>query len=451
MSDDIFKTVTPGLFVQASSLGMNKVARSIYQEVATVQNDITFPAWGGIYRQLDPTIIARGGGKGIHLYDDVLRDAHAYSVLEKRIMSVISYPWMVRPFSDSELDKQAAQLVQSQLETISFNRIVLDLLWASLYGYAVGEVMWKRDGEQVVVADIISRDQKRFYVDQDYQIRLRTWQNPRPGELVPERKFIWHKFSPRANSPYGRGLGDKLWYLVYFKKQLQTFWLSYCEKFAGPTVMVSIPDGSTPDLQAKALEAAQAISSETEIALPESLKASLLESHRNGNSDIYHGYINLLNEEISKCVLHESVTTSGKEHAARAAVASYNDVRLELVQSDADLLTDTLNEQLVKWIVDLNLPGANYPKLRFDISSPQDLFKRAQRDQYIATMGFRPTVKYIQETYGGEWEQYDGPLGLGLNPSNQQKQYSAVDAAGGPTKGKELSVNDQPEVGGYAH
>lgn len=93
---------------------------------------------------------------------------------------------------------------------------------------------------------------------------------------------------------------------------------------------------------------------------------------------------------------------SGLGGGGQASV--HNSVRKELSQADADLLSDTLNNTLVRWIVELNLPNALPPRVYRDFSEPVDMKARAERDQIVATMsGLKPSVKYIQETYGGEW------------------------------------------------
>jgi phage gp29-like protein len=83
-------------------------------------------------------------------------------------------------------------------------------------------------------------------------------------------------------------------------------------------------------------------------------------------------------------------------------------VRLELTKGDADLLSDTLNDGLVRWIVDLNLPGyaatgLPYPGVWWDVSEPEDLAARADRDTKLHGMGFDPTDDYVRDTYGEGW------------------------------------------------
>ena len=56
-----------------------------------------------------------------------------------------------------------------------------------------------------------------------------------------------------------------------------------------------------------------------------------------------------------------------------------------------------------------NHPGAAVPVLSRDLSPPEDLLARAQRDEIVArTTGLRPTQGAVEQTYGGEWEAPPG-------------------------------------------
>ena len=49
---------------------------------------------GGILRNEDDTLVSRGGSKGLKIYDELKRDAHAGAVLAKRKLAVTSRPWL---------------------------------------------------------------------------------------------------------------------------------------------------------------------------------------------------------------------------------------------------------------------------------------------------------------------------------------------------------------------
>jgi len=73
------------------------------------------------------------------------------------------------------------------------------------------------------------------------------------GEPVPDRKFICFTYGSTDN-PYGKGLGQKLWGPVWFKKHGIKFWVLFCEKFGSPTARGKYPPGTPKEDQQKLLE-----------------------------------------------------------------------------------------------------------------------------------------------------------------------------------------------------
>lgn len=394
----------------------------IKNEIATVANDITSQLFGGVMRSTDDTLLTRGGGKGLKIYDEIERDCHAYAVLQKRKMALIAREWVVDPATSSRLDKRAADLVREQLANLScdipddevlpqvtgFDAACLNLLDANLKGFSVGEIMWASDGQEIVAAEIRARDQRRFEFspgNRGYRLHLKTWSSLLPGEPTPPRKFITHSFGAKDGNPFGLGLGHKLFWPCLFKRQDITFWLTFVDKFAAPTGVGKYPAGSSPEDQAKLLAALSAIASEAGVIIPDGMLIEYLEAQRSGSIDTYERLARYMDEQISECVLGETLSTNLGGGGSLAAAQVHNDVRLELVKADADLLCGTLNGTLVKWITFYNVPGATPPKVWRDCSEPEDLKALATRDKLIVDMGFKPTLAYIHATYGGEWTE----------------------------------------------
>jgi hypothetical protein len=69
------------------------------------------------------------------------------------------------------------------------------------------------------------------------------------------------------------------------------------------------------------------------------------------------------NLEMSKAVLGETLTTEMGENGARAASETHADILDMLVDSDADLLSGTLNGQLITWLTRANFSEARLPQV----------------------------------------------------------------------------------------
>lgn len=394
---------------------VDKDGKPILQEIASIERDIHRVFFGKVLRNEDDTLITRGHGKGLKIYDELKRDAHAGAVLAKRKLAVTSRRWVVQAASKSAADVKAADLVRGALQHLRFNHIRKRLLEATLKGYAVGEVMWEvRDG-LVLPERVIARDQRRFTFLTDGSLRLLTRENMIEGEELPPRKFIVHRRGAEDDSPYGTGVGGMLFWPVFFKRNGITFWLTFADKFGSPTALGRYPTGSDAGEQNKLLAALQAISQDAGIIVPQGMEVELLEAARSGSVDTYEKLVRYMDEQVSKAVLGETMSTTAAATGLGSNQADVqNDVRLEVAMDDADELDETINDTLVKWIVEFNMPGAGLPKVETEF--PEQMAKRAVRDKVLVDMGLEPTDDYVEETYGEGWKKKAAPapmLGFG--------------------------------------
>jgi phage gp29-like protein len=390
-------------------------------EVATIAKDITQPIFGGVLLPNDDTLLTRGGGQGLKIYDQIERDTHAFAVLQKRKMAIIAREWDVEPASDSRIDKKAAELVKNQLNNLAmdvpddeilpqcsgFDQMCLNLLDAILKGYSVGEILWDTNGSEIYASEVRAREQRRFLFTpgtRGFKLNLKTWQNLLPGEPVPPRKFIVHSFGAKDGNPYGLGLGTRLFWPVFFKRQDITFWLTFVDKFAAPTAKGTYPSGASPEDKSRLLAALQAISQDSGIIVPDGMTIDLIEAARSGSIDCYERLARYMDEQVSECVLGETGSTNQSNGGgSRARDQVGNEVRLELVKADSDLLCATINSTLVKWISMLNMPNATPPKVWRDCSEPEDLKTKSERDGNLSQKsGVKFSVGYFNREYGFE-------------------------------------------------
>jgi phage gp29-like protein len=296
----------------------------------------------------------------------------------------------------------------------------LNLLDAINKGYSVGEVMWSPTPGEIKASEIRARDQRRFIFGEDYELRLKTQQDMLKGEVLPERKFIVHSVGAKDGNPYGLGLGSKLFWPVWFKRQGITFWLTFLDKFGSPTSVGKYPNGTSQADQQKLLDALAAISQDAGVTIPDGMVIELLEATRGGQAG-YESMCRYMDEQIAYCILGEAPNVKGSGGAAASAAITRNEVRLELVQFDSDMLSATINNTLVKWIVEYNAPGAKPPTVWRKIVEPEDIKVRAERDQILFNMNLRPTADYMAENYPG-WE-------IATLPTNTSKAIAFAEAA----------------------
>lgn len=434
---------------------LDQHGKPITDEIASIRREVNRMFYGGVLQpNQDDTLQTRGGAKGLKIYQELKRDAHAGAVLAKRKLAVTSRPWDVLPAEEGGADKKVADVVKRALEHLTFNSVCKRLLEANLTGYAVSEVMWEvRDG-LVLPARLKARDPRRFVFGVDDELRLLTREQMLIGEEMPARKFVVHRRGADDDSPYGTGLGSMLFWPVFFKRNGITFWLTFADKFGSPTAVGRYPTGAGKPEQTKLLQALGAISQDAGVIVPEGMVIELLEAKRSGGIDTYEKLVRYMDEQISKAVLGETMSTTAASTGLGSNQAGVqNDVRLEVAQDDSDELCETLNDTLVRWIVEFNFPSAQPPKVQREFSEPEDTAKLATRDKTLFDMGWEPDEQYIQRTYGEGWTKKAAPPpgppmfipGMPGMPGQQQPQAgpaeqgddaTEVDLADGAPLGK---------------
>lgn len=374
-------------------------------EVANRLGDPFEHHYQGLLRTNDPLLLERASGsvQAMQIYRDLKRDGKVFSGLQKRRNALIARPWAVEPVGHK--DQTAVELVQTMLKSIGFDQVCRELLDALLMGFVPAEIVWqKRDG-LIWPQRIVQRSQSRFvYVQTDPHqapaLHLLTRQNMLVGEPVPPYKFIVHRQDPQDDNPYGNGLGLQLFWPVFFKRKGIVSWNKLNERFGSPTPLGKYPNNATQPQKNTLLQALQALQNDGAIIIPEGMQVEFLESKLTGNITTQESLCNYMDNWISEVILSQE--TAQKTGGTATAADERESVRLDLVQADADLLSDTLNRTLLQWFCELNgLPPCNVSRI---ITKAEDKKALSETDKNIAALGYQPTLARITEKYGEGWQ-----------------------------------------------
>lgn len=382
------------------------IAKPEKNEIATTQDgrDITrgFIDNLPLLAPQDKLLQLKGAGD-LRIYQEVLRDDKVKTCLAQRFSAVTSRGWNVKPGGNKLVDKKAAEFLTEQLNNLQFDDITEKMLYGVYYGYAVAEAIWAEDNSRIIPGAIKVRDRRRFGFAPDMTLRLKTMQKPM-GEILPERKF-WY-FSCGADhhdEPYGLGLAHWLYWPVFFKRSGIKFWLKFLDKFGTPTAHGTYPGGTEETEQDKLLNALRDIQNDSAVITPEGMTITLLEATRSGAAD-YASMVRVMDDAIAQVILGQTASTQGTP-GRLGNDQLQSDVRLDIVKADADVICMSFNAGPARWLTDWNFAGAAYPTVWREVEEPEDLDKRADRDTKIKQLGFKPTLKYIQEKYDGEWTE----------------------------------------------
>jgi phage gp29-like protein len=387
----------------------------VFNEVSVIARQLILGSFDRLL-PADDTLLTRGGGNalGLKLYDELERDPKVWETIQKRKMALTSRNWKVSPpeGDTSRAAKKAADMVGAQLKALGYDLLTNNMLDATLKGLSPHEIMWRKDGNEIVAEEAIDIEpwvlQFKFKPDEDeYRfarcgVRLLTPANYNLGEKVPHRKFQLHRFGGKYNNPWGLGLGTRLFWPVFFKRQGIQFWLSFAERFGTPVPVGKYPNNATSAEKATLKSALRAFAQEASIMVPQGMEITLLEAAKSG-IDTYERLCKYMDDQTAGVVLGKSGGVGSGGQLA-SAVTIENEVRLELVKADGDLQCESVNKQLVRWIVDYNMPGAPYPTVARVVEEPTDTEKMAKTKKLLFDMGYRPTLESVKQDFGGDYE-----------------------------------------------
>jgi len=376
-------------------------------EIATTRDgrDITQPWVRGLREARDPKLsMAVDWGA----YDVVLNDDQVKSTLQQRIGAVVARDWNTIPGDESDpRSVAAAEAFDKTVKRLKWDRTTGKMLMGSFYGYSVAEMMWGyRDGLFDFVG-IKVRHARRFRYDDQDNLRMLVPGNMQ-GEIMPERKFWVHAVgAPDDDSPYGLGLAHWLYWPTLFKRNGIRFWNIFLDKFGTPTAKGTYPQSTSPEQVNKLLQALQAIATDSGFVVPEGMAVELLTAAKSGTAD-FHQLCAYMDGAISKVVLSQTMTTDNGSSRAQGQV--HADVKLEVIKSDADELTDSFTDGPARWWTDFNFgPDVAAPIVRRIVEEEEDAKANAETDTSLAALGWVRTKASFADTYGEGYVRKDDP------------------------------------------
>lgn len=381
-----------------------------FREIASSRDgrDITLGYVDGL--SLLPPADAKIAPGDLATYAELLTDDQVAACFMQRRMAVVSAPLVIEPGGPRRRDRIAAQALREELARLDLDRITDQMLYGVFFGWAVAEVLWAREGGRITIADIRVRHPARFGFAPDGSLRLLTMAHP-DGEPVPPAKF-WHFTAGgfHGDDPYGLPLARRVYWPVFFKRHGVKFWMMFLEKFGQPT-LVARASAHDPALVQRLLDVLSQLHADAAAVVPESVQIDTLEAKRSGSAD-YAALVEAMDRAIARAILGQTASVEGTP-GKLGEEGLRGEVRREIAEADARLVMGSFRRQVARWWTEWNFPGAAVPIVRRDLSEPEDLRARAERDRIIASMGFRPTLAYVRATYGGDWEQAAPAAGAG--------------------------------------
>lgn len=355
-------------------------------------------------------------------FRNIARDSQVQSAFQQRRLSVVQSEWQVDAGGDRAIDKRAAEAMRAELKKIDFDRVTDLMLYSRFYGYAVAELVkgYTSDGKislaappyqykgNKIVPGVKVREPWRFAFNVDGDLYLLNDDGQSETKMPHDQFWVVRSGGDNSDDIYGRGLAHYCYWPVVYKKHGWRFWTSYLERQGRPIPKIEMPNVAFND--SENIDFARTLLKNAaeggELMIPEGWDLDLLATSVN-NVGNYEEYSHVMDLAISKLILSQTMTTDSG--ASRSQAEVHQGVADKVVKADADLICSSWNNGPGLWLTRYNFPNAEPPNV-WRVTSPQeDLNKRAERDERIIKLGYKPTPEYIQEIYGEGWVEAEQP------------------------------------------
>ena len=376
-------------------------------------------------RQFDNVDYSRRA-KLYDLYSDILMDTHLSSVIEKRIQAVLSSPVEFR--RNGKVDDTIVEQIRSPW----FSSAMEDIMWAKFWGFSL--MQFYKDG-QWLNYDIIPRK----HVDPVRKLILR--------HQTDLQGTSWDEYADLlfVGDPDDMGLLAKAAPWVIYKRNTTADWAQFSEVFGMP-IREYIYDTDDDDARQRAIDDAENTGSLAVLIHSKDSEMKLVESgNKTGSADLYERLCERCNNEISKLILGNTLTTEASDKGTQALGTVHKKGEDRMAEADRKYLLNVLNYEMTDIFTAL---GINASGGEFFFPNPKDIDLTAKANMLVQ---LRNTFKlpvdddYLYNEFGIEKPKDYAQQKELLTPKEVEPNPVPVEPKPEPEP-KPVEVDDDPKA-----
>lgn len=373
-------------------LKKTKFDRTIYDRLFVLTQEITPSLLDQYVKNASPNASGELG----YLYEIYFKvrqyDARIGSAIDKRVDNLTHIDWQVRSNGDSQQAQEAATLVNHCLDKITFSQFLEDLFDGKLMGASILELTWRewngymipKHPRQIPYSRLAQGataqrgDYGRLYVTDGFPMRTNRTSVEELLEDNPN-KFIY-AYGREKDAYYDvTGLMKPLLSLYIVKYYALLFWMQYAEKYGEPFVIGKLPDRLFKEYQSQMKSILKNAGRDRYAVILEEMQ---IESQTiQGNPDTYKNLIDYVDESCVIKILGNNLT-SKVEGGSFAAAGVHQSGEMRKLVADSSWAQEIINEQLVKYIINVNFPTLNedeFPVFEFMLPQNVDEFNEIRK------------------------------------------------------------------------
>lgn len=322
------------------------------------------------------------------------KDAHIFAEMSKRKRALLTLDWdIVPPRNASKAEEDdAAWLREVILDLDNFDDVLLDALDAIGHGFSALEIEWQLSGREWLPGKIEHRPQGWFQLDRATHRELRLRDLTADGAVLQPFGWILHTHKAKSGYVSRGGLHRILAWPYLFKNYSVRDLAEFLEIYGLPLRLGKYPPGASDQEKVTLLRAVAGIGHNAAGIIPEGMSIEFEEAAK-GTQEPFEAMINWCERSQSKAILGGTLTSQSDGKSSTNALGNvHNEVRHDLLVSDAKQLGGTLTKDLLYPLMALNR-GVRDPKrmarFMFDSQQPEDLALFAEALPKLTAIGMK--------------------------------------------------------------
>lgn len=328
------------------------------------------------------------------------REPHYMSVLGTRKRAVSSINMTIEAASDADGDQTIAAACRELIEQPDFIDMIDDAMDGLGKGFSVIEMIWDTKSPVWMPRDFIWQDPRLFQFDKakHRQLNIRVEGNE-AGISLQHGKYVTHLPKLKSGKPQRAGLARVAIWSFILKSYTLKDWAAFCEVFGMPLRVGKYHPSASDDEKRKLMRAVLSIASDAAGIIPQGMDIEFIETSARGGDAVFGHFAKYLDEQVSKLVLGQTMTTDSGSSRAQAEV--HNEVRLDIKQADARQLEAALNKDIIRPFVDLNFGRQKrYPEVTLPVTEPEDLERMAAVLDKLVPLGLKVAAGEVRDRVG---------------------------------------------------
>ena len=329
--------------------------------------------------------ILRGAEQGdiraqCELFQDMEeKDAHLLAEIGKRRRALTTVEWQVAPpRNPTAAEKAEAEWLNEMLQDLGdFEDLLFDMLDAIGKGFSCIELDWQMVGREWMPAAFNYRESSWFQLDPETRTELRLRNGTPEGEALNPFGWIVHQHKAKSGYVARSGLYRVLAWPYLFKNYAVRDLAEFLEIYGVPLRLGKYPPGAGASEKATLLRAVVNIGHNAAGIIPEGMSIDFKEAAK-GTHEPFDWMVQWAEKSMSKAILGGTLTTQADGKTATNALGNvHNEVRHDLLKSDAKQVATTIRQYLLYPLLMLNKGGdrdpRRLPRFQFDLVEAEDL------------------------------------------------------------------------------